>query len=49
MPAGYAEAMEPVIANVPLLIVMLGLTIPVAVIGMRIAEKVMKKQAALLK
>ena len=49
MRAGYAQAMEPVIANVPLLVVMLGLTIPVAVLGMRIAEKVMKKQAARLR
>ena len=49
MPAGYADKMVPVIQNVPILIVMLILTIPVALLGMRLAEKAMKKQAALLK
>lgn len=49
MPAGYATKMEPVIQNLPLLIIMLVLTIPLAVLGMRIAEKVLKKQAASLK
>ena len=46
MPAGYADAMKPVIDNIPMLIVMLLLTIPVAILGMRLAEKVMKKKAA---
>lgn len=46
MPAGYADKMEPVIHNTPVLIVMLILVIPVAILGMRIAEKVMKKQAS---
>ncbi len=49
MPAGYADKMETVIQNVPLLIIMLILTIPAAVLGMRIAEKVLKKQAASLR
>ena len=31
MPAGYADKMEPVIGSIPLLVVMLVLTIPVAV------------------
>ena len=44
MPAGYAEKMETVIGNIPMLIVMLVLTVPVAVAGIRIAEKVLKKQ-----
>ena len=48
MPAGYAEKMLPVIRNVPLLILMLALTIPVAILAMRLAEGVMKKQAAKL-
>ncbi len=48
MPAGYAEKMETVIRNIPVLILMLVLTIPVAVLGMRIAEKVLKKRAASL-
>jgi hypothetical protein len=48
MPAGYADKMLPVIQNVPLLILMLALTIPVAILGMRFAESVMKKQAAKL-
>ncbi len=45
MPAGYADKMETVINNIPLLILMLVLTVPVAILGMRIAEKVLKKQA----
>ena len=48
MPAGYADAMKPVIDNIPMLIVMLLLTVPVAILGMRLAGKVMKKQAAAL-
>ena len=49
MPAGYADKMAPVIANTPLLIVMLVLVIPVAIFGMKLAEKVLKKQAAVFK
>ena len=48
MPAGYAEKMLPVIRNTPMLIIMLILTIPAALLGMRLAESVMKKQAAKL-
>ena len=49
MPAGYADKMSVVIDNIPVLFLMLALTVPVAILGMRIAEKVMKKQTALLK
>ncbi len=49
MPAGYADTMAAVIRNKPVLVIMLILTIPVAVFAMRMAEKVMKKQAARLK
>lgn len=49
MPAGYADKMLPVIRNIPLLVLMLALTIPVAVLAMRLAEGVMKKQAAKLR
>ena len=49
MPAGYADAMKPVIDNIPMLIVMLLLTVPAAILGMRLAEKGMKRQAAKLK
>lgn len=49
MPAGYADKMASVISNIPLLIVMLLLTVPIAVLAMRIAEKALKKQAASLK
>lgn len=45
MPSGYAEKMAPVIHNIPMLIVMLILVIPIAILSMRLAEKVMKKQA----
>ena len=48
MPVGYADKMLPVIRNVPMLILMLALTIPVAILAMRLAERVMKKQAAKL-
>ena len=41
--------MEPVIGNIPVLILMLVLTVPVAILGVRIAEKLLKKQAASLK
>ncbi|MCR5351815.1 MAG: MptD family putative ECF transporter S component [Bacteroidales bacterium] len=43
MPAGYADKMVPVIDNVTLWIVMMVLTIPVAILAMRLAEKVLKK------
>ena len=49
MPAGYADKMEMVIHNVPLLIVMLVLTVPVAIFSMRFAESVLKKQVSRLK
>lgn len=49
MPAGYADKMVPVIGNIPVLIFMLVLVIPVAMLGMRLAEKAMKKQTALLR
>ena len=49
MPAGYDKMMIPVINNVPVLIVVMLLTIPVAILAMRLAERVMKKQAAILK
>ncbi len=49
MPAGYAAKMEQVIGNIPMLLVMLVLTVPVAMLGMYLAEKLMKKQAAKLR
>ena len=49
MSPAYADAMEQVIANTPMLIIMLVLTIPVAILAMRLAEKAMPKQAAKLK
>lgn len=49
MPAGYDELMKPVIDNVPLLIVAIVLTIPVAILAIRLAEKALKKQAASFK
>jgi len=48
MPLGYANKMAKVIDNVPVLIIMLILTIPVAILAMRLAEKALKKQALLL-
>ncbi len=46
MPAGYDQLMIPVINNVPVLIVVLVLTIPVAILAMRLAERIMKKPAS---
>lgn len=44
MPAGYADKMAPVIDNIPVLVIMLLLTVPVAILAIRLAEKVMKKR-----
>lgn len=49
MPAGYDQLMLPVIDNIPMLIVVLVLTIPVAILAMRLAERALKKPAAMLK
>ncbi len=49
MPAGYDDLMNPVIDNIPMLIVVLVLTIPIAILAMRLAERALKKQTALLK
>ncbi len=49
MPAGYDDLMKPVIDNIPMLVVVLLLTIPVALLAIRLAERAMKKQTALLK
>lgn len=49
MPAGYDELMKPIIDNVPVMVVVLILTIPVAILAMRLAECVLKKPAAILK
>ena len=49
MPAGYAEAMQPVIENTALLVLMLVLTVPMAILGMFLAEKILKKHAQAFK
>ena len=43
MPVGYDQLMKPVIDNVPALIVVLLLTIPISLFAMRMAERVLKK------
>lgn len=43
MPAGYDQLMLPVIENIPMLIVVLLLTIPVALLAIRLAERAMKR------
>ncbi len=45
MPAGYDALMKPVIDNIPMLIVALVVTILVAIFGMRLAERILKKRA----
>lgn len=49
MPAGYDQMMIPVINNIPVLIAVLVLTVPVAILAMRLAERALKKPAATLK
>ena len=49
MPAGYDQLMIPVIDNIPVLISVLILTIPVAILAMRLAERSLKKQSERLK
>ena len=49
MPAGYDQLMIPVIDNIPVLIIVLVLTIPVAILAMRLAERSLKKQTEGLK
>ncbi len=49
MPAGYDQMMIPVINNIPVLIIVLLLTIPVSILAMRLAEHMMKKQTAVMK
>lgn len=49
MPAGYDQLMRPVIDNIPLLVVVLLVTIPVAILSMRFAERMMKKTIVTLK
>ena len=49
MPAGYDQLMIPVINNIPVLIAVLVLTIPVAILAMRLAERTLEKAAASLK
>ena len=49
MSAVYAAKVRPVIENIPVLILMLALTVPVAVLAIRLAEKALKKQASKLK
>ena len=46
MPAGYDQKMIPVIENIPVLIIVLVLTIPVAILAMRLAECALKKVTA---
>lgn len=49
MPAGYDQLMLPVINNIPVLIVVLALTVPIAIMAMWLATKAMRKQTELLK
>lgn len=46
MRPGYDQLMIPVIDNVPVLIAVIVLTIPVSILAMRIAEKALKRQSA---
>ena len=43
MPAGYDELMKPVIENIPALIFVLILTIPVSILAIRLAIRTTKK------
>ena len=48
MRPGYDQLMIPVINNVPVLIAVIVLAIPVSILAMRLAEKALKKQASTL-
>ncbi len=48
LPVAFA-LMKPVIANIPMLVVALVVTIPVAILAMRLAERILKKRAEKLK
>jgi len=48
MPAGYADKMASVIANIPGLVIAMILVIPVAFAGMKMAQKIMKNSTARL-
>lgn len=48
MPAGYDQLMIPVINNIPVLVVVLLLTAPVAILAMRLAERALNKKLAVL-
>ncbi len=49
MREGYDQQMIPVIDNIPMLVVVLVLTVPIALWAMRLAERTLKKPAAVLK
>lgn len=49
MPAGYDQLMIPVINNIPILIIVVVLTIPVAVFAIRLAERALRKQIVTLR
>ncbi len=49
MREGYDQQMIPVIDNIPVLAVVLVLTVPIALWAMRLAERTLKKPAAVLK
>lgn len=44
MPAGYDLLMQPVIDNIPMLVIVLLLTFPIAMLAIRLAERVMRKK-----
>ena len=44
MPAGYDLLMQPVIDNTPMLVIVLLLTFPIAMLAIRLAERVMRKK-----
>lgn len=49
MRPGYDDLMKPVIDNIPMLITVIVLAVPVAILAMRLAERTLKKQVAALK
>ena len=49
MRPGYDQLMIPVIDNIPVLIVVIAITIPISILAMRLAERALKKPASALK
>ncbi len=44
MPAGYDQLMQPIIDNIPMLIVVLSCTFPISILAIRLAERLIQRK-----